>query len=119
MNMLERSLTVVQAGLLLLLFVLSSSLGLAWRSYSFGLALGFGTFAIVDLVLWSLRTQFGDQFWKPQSILNGLAYNVMIFIWAFYVLQPKRIAQPIRVIPYNDIAKWNEKLEELLKRKAA
>jgi hypothetical protein len=119
MNMLERSLTVAQAGLLLLLFVLSSSLGLAWRSYSFGLALGFGTFAIVDLVLWSLRTQYGDQFWKPQSILNGLAYNVMIFIWAFYVLQPKGIAQPIRVVPYNDIAKWNEKLEELLKRKAA
>ena len=33
--------------------------------------------------------------------------------------QPVAVAQPVRVIPYNDIAKWNEKLEELLKPKSA
>lgn len=33
--------------------------------------------------------------------------------------QPVAVAQPIRVIPYNDIAKWNEKLEELLRPKSA
>ena len=36
-----------------------------------------------------------------------------------YFFQTEAIAQPVRVIPYNDIAKWNEKLEELLKKKAA
>jgi hypothetical protein len=119
MNILQRTLTVVQAGLLLLLFVLSGSLGLSWRSYSFGLALGYGIFAIVELVLWSVRTHYGNQFWKPQSTLNSVAYNVMIAVWASYLLQPAKVLQQPRVIPYNDIAKWNEKLEELLKRKAA
>ena len=118
MNVLQRTLTVIQAGLLLLLFVLSGSLGLSWRSYSFGLALGYGVFAIVELVLWSVRTQYGNQFWKLQSTFNSIAYNLMIAVWAAYLLQPAKILQP-RVIPYNDIAKWNEKLEELLKRKTA
>ena len=44
---------------------------------------------------------------------------VALSIWLWYILQPQEIAQPIRVIPYNDIAKWNEKLEELLKPKSA
>jgi hypothetical protein len=35
------------------------------------------------------------------------------------VNQPEKLAGRLAVIPYNDIAKWNEKLEELLKRKAA
>ena len=119
MNLLQTTLRFIQAGLLILLFVVSGSMGLTWRSYSFGLALGYGLFSIVELVLWAIRIEFGDGFWKPQSILSGLAYNLMVIIWACYILQPQRIAQPVRVIPYNDIAKWNEKLEELLKRKAA
>ena len=119
MNILQRTLTVVQAGLLLLLFVLSGSLGLSWRSYSFGLALGYGVYAIVELVLWSVRTHYGNSFWKPQSTLNSVAYNIMIAVWASYLLQPAKVLQQPRVIPYNDIAKWNEKLEELLKKKSA
>ena len=44
----------------------------------------------------------------------------LCLIWVrCYILQTSKIAQPVRVIPYNDIAKWNEKLEELLKKKAA
>ena len=119
MNLLETTLRFIQAGLLILLFVVSGSMGLSWRSYSFGLALGYGLFSIVELVLWAIRIKFGDGFWKPQSILSGLAYNLMVIIWACYIFQPQRVAQPVRVIPHNDIEKWNEKLEELLKPKTA
>ena len=49
MSLLQRSLRFIQVGLLLLLFALSGALGLTWRSYSFGLALGYGTFAIVQI----------------------------------------------------------------------
>ena len=119
MNLLTRSLRLIQAGLMVLLFALSRSLGLSWRSYSFGLALGYGMYAVVELVLNAMRTQYGNAVWELQYTLSTYAYNLMILIWACYILQPVRIAQPVRVIPYNDIAKWNEKLEELLKRKAA
>ena len=119
MNVLLRSLRVIQVGLLLLLFTLSTSLGLTWRSYSFGIALGYGTYAIVDLVLSAMRLEYGDAVWKLQSYCTTIAYGTSVLIWAWYVMQPEKLAGRLAVIPYNDIAKWNEKLEELLKRKVA
>jgi hypothetical protein len=116
MNLLTRSLRLVQAGLMIFLFALSRSLGLSWRSYSFGLALGYGTYAVVELVLNAMRTQYGNGVWELQYTLSSFAYNIMILTWAWYILQPQTVAQPVRVIPHNDIEKWNQKLAELLKR---
>ena len=118
MNLVTRSLRLIQAGLMILLFALSGSLGLSWRSYSFGLALGYGIYAVVELVLNAMRAQYGNAVWELQYTLSTWAYNVMILIWAYYILQPQRLAQPVRIIPHNDIERWNEKLEELLKRKS-
>ena len=119
MNVLLRSVRVIQVGLLLLLFSLASSLGLTWRSYSFGIALGYGTYAIVDLVLSAMRLEYGDAVWKLESYCTTIAYGTSVLIWAWYVMQPEKLAGRLAVIPYNDIEKWNEKLEELLKPKSA
>ncbi len=115
----QRSLRVIQVGLLIFLFTLSRSLGLSWRSYSFGIALGYGVYACIDLVLTAIRLEYGQTAIPLQSLFNMLGYGTACGIWVWYVLQTEQVAQPVRVIPYNDIAKWNEKLEELLKRKAA
>jgi hypothetical protein len=114
-----RSLRIVQLGLILALFMLSRSIGLSWRSYTFGVALGYGIYSAVDLVLAAIRLEYGEGIWHIHSVLSTLAFNGMLITWLWYIRQSKEVAQPVRVIPYNDIAKWNEKLEELLKRKAA
>ena len=106
-------------GLLLLLFAVASSLGLGWRSYVFGIALVYGMYAIVDLLLTAVRTAYGDSFWRTQSLLSTTAYAVTIVIWACYILQPEEVAQPVRVIPHNDIEKWNQALEGMLARRGA
>ncbi len=67
----------------------------------------------------AMRIDMAIRYGTCSLLLSTIAYGIMIIIWICYILQPQRIAQPVRVIPYNDIAKWNEKLEELLKRKAA
>ena len=113
-----RSIRMIQIGLLLSLFVLSRSLGLTWRSYSFGIALGYGTNAAIDFLLAAIRAEYGEAIWHIESLLSASAYSLALSIWLWYMLQPQEVAEPIRVIPYNDIAKWNEKLEELLKKKA-
>ena len=118
-NLSQLGLRAVQVGLLVLLFATARALGLSWRTYSFGIALGYGTYAIVDLILSAIRVAYGLPVLRLVSLLGPLAYIVAIAIWSWYILQPQEIAQPVRVIPYNDIAKWNEKLEELLKRRAA
>jgi len=92
-----RSLRIVQLGLLLLLFALARSLGLSWRSYSFGIALGYGLYAAVDLVLAAVRTQFGEGIWHLHSLLTTTAFTGMLFVWLFYILQRQAVAQPVRV----------------------
>ena len=118
-NLSQLGLRAVQVGLLVLLFATARALGLSWRTYSFGIALGYGTYAIVDLILSAIRVEYGLPVLRMVSLVGPLAYIVAIAIWSSYILQPQTIAQPVRVIPYNDIAKWNEKLEEILKKKAA
>ena len=118
-NLSQLGLRAVQVGLLVLLFITARALALSWRSYSFGIALGYGTYAIVDLALSAIRVKYGLPVLRLVSLLGPLAYIVAIAIWSWYILQPERIAQLVRVIPYNDIAKWNEKLEELLRPKTA
>jgi hypothetical protein len=118
MVLLIRSLRVGQVGLLLLLFAVSRSLGLSWRSYSFGLSLGYGTYAAVDFVVMAIRALYGGDVWKLLNTVGSLAYSVALFVWAgYFFLQPQEVAQPDRTIPHYDIEKWNEKLEEQLKRK--
>jgi hypothetical protein len=115
----ERALRIVQVGLLALLFAISRSLALSWRSNAFGIALGYGIYASIQLVIVVLRLKYINFGHYVISWISTLSFMLASLIWLRYVLQPQRVAQPVRVIPYNDIAKWNEKLEELLKRKAA
>jgi len=115
----ERSLRIVQVGLLLLLFVMSKSLGLSWRSNAFGIAMAYGVYASIQLVLVILRLKYVDFSLPVNSWCSAISFILACLIWLRYLVQRREIAQPIRVIPYNDIAKWNEKLEELLKKKAA
>ncbi len=52
---LERSATFLQVCLLIVAIGLMSRLGLTWRSYSLGIAAGFGVYAALDLILLELR----------------------------------------------------------------
>src|SRR5262249_10422625 len=56
---LERGVRIVQAGLLLVLFLFASYLGLSWRSNVFGVALGFGIYASAELALVAIRAHVG------------------------------------------------------------
>ena len=111
----ERSLRVVQLGLIVFLFALSRAFGMTWRNYAFGIALGYGVYAGVDLLLVAMRTQYGQAILSLQSLATTTAYGVGNLIWLLYAVQTERPADLPRTVPYNDIAKWNEKLEEVLR----
>jgi hypothetical protein len=80
---LQRSVRVVQCGLVLFLLVFSRYLGASWRQKSFGVALGFGTFAIVELSLVALGNPDRQIL---SSFINMVAYNVSILMWFGYML---------------------------------
>jgi hypothetical protein len=67
----------------LFLLVFSNYLGVTWRQHSFGIALGFGSFAGVELALLALYSS-NHVSETTISLVNMLAYNGAIVIWLVY-----------------------------------
>jgi energy-converting hydrogenase Eha subunit E len=109
---LERSVRVAQCGLVLFLLVFSRYLGTSWRQNSFGIALGFGSFAAVELSLVAFSWR-GSGVINPDltSRLNMIAYNVTILIWFGYMLvkSPAREHESYMLRPQ----RWEQGLGEI------
>jgi hypothetical protein len=112
-----RSLRVIQVSLLLILFALSRLMGLSWRSYCFGVALGLGISSATQIVLLEMRRHFGWEVWNLLNTVQSLSYAVTVLIWAWYFFQTAEVAQRVWVVPQNNIEKWNHALEGLLARR--
>jgi hypothetical protein len=92
---LQRSVRVVQCGLILFLLVFSRYLGTNWRQRSFGVALGFGAFASIELSLIALNAATVNVFNQVlSSFINMTAYNVTILIWTGYMLVKSPAREP-------------------------
>src|ERR1700751_4915630 len=109
---LQRSVRVVQCGLILFLLVFSRYLGTNWRQKSFGIALGFGAFASVELSLIAINASTGNVFNQMlSSFINMIAYNLTIFIWIGYmaVKSPARAPSAHMLRPQ----RWEEGLSAI------
>ncbi len=82
---LERSVRVMQCGLVLFLFLFSSFLGLSSRAHLFGIALGFGIFAAFDLGTAVMRAAFGPMGNAEVSMVRGAVYGLSCILWLFYM----------------------------------
>jgi hypothetical protein len=114
----ERSLKVVQLGLIVTLFCLSKYLHLRWKNLTFGIALGFGTYAIVVLAGIIVRSYFGKVVAGDITALTGAFYWLTALLWVFYVLQPDVARIPIMSLPSPELEHWDRVLSQLLKRSA-
>jgi hypothetical protein len=79
----QRCVRVIQVGLILLLLVFSKYVGISWRHFSFGVSLGFGAFALVELLVVALHVSerippnVGD-------LTNTVMYNISVLVWMIY-----------------------------------
>jgi len=113
----ERSVRGMQCGLLLFLFVLASRFGLSWENYLFGIALGFGVFASIELVAVAIRAHVGLTAATALSQVNAAAYGCATMIWLCYLLAPLSVPQNRSIIvPHNDLEKWNQALLRIFQR---
>jgi hypothetical protein len=84
----QRCVRVIQCGLILFLLVFSKYLGVSWRQQSFGIALGFGGFASIELAGNALYSG-GQINNSTASFLYTAAYCCAIITWLGYaVLKP-------------------------------
>src|SRR5215471_7830148 len=111
--LIERIVRLMQCGLLLLLVIFDSRLGLSWRNYGMGIALGLGGYATVDLIISYLNAHCSctSQWAHTLGVLDSSAYLGSIIFWAIVLAlpQPSRksvLDSPARLI----FQRWNEAL---------
>src|SRR5437667_12102922 len=81
----QRCVRVIQVGLVLLLLVFSKYVGISWKQLSFGVALGFGAFALVELLVVALHaSERVSQ--NAGDLANIITYNITVFVWHTYTV---------------------------------
>jgi hypothetical protein len=96
----DRSVRLMECGLFVLLMLLSRSLRGGWRQHAFGIALGFGVFASIEVILVSLVMRYGDGPPGLVSIVKSVAYNMVTVLWIFYARQEQAsTAEAIAIVP--------------------
>jgi hypothetical protein len=113
---LERSVRIVQCGLLLLLFIFASALSISWRNYVFGIALGFGIYAAIELILVSTRLQAGSVLDHVFVFLKPAAYVIAILVWSFYLALPVPSPAPSSFKQNDLLSDWNTAILGMLRQ---
>ena len=115
---LDLAASVMKAGLIVFLILMSSALSLRWTRYAFGILIGMGLYNAVALVTVAARTQFGGIAAVPYYGLIKLgAYNCAIAIWLVYFFGRERVRHTVSALPAaNHLFSWNQALLELLTR---
>jgi hypothetical protein len=114
---LDRTVSILQGGLLIVLFLFSKYFSLSWRTHAFGIALGLGIFACVELATSAIWLHVGALA-AHRIMINMLTmavYQCCVVVWLFYLaraeMAPKRVPE---VLPAQDLEIWNQELQRLL-----
>jgi len=110
---LDRTASILQAGLLVSLFLFSRYFALSWRSQAFGIALGMGILASVDLARSATRL-YGLLSSRTADFISMGIYHACVLIWMFYLTvaepEPQRV---LNALPEHDLDIWNRELQRL------
>jgi hypothetical protein len=107
---LQRSVRVVQLGLILFMLLFSRFLGVSRKQVSFGISLGFGLFAGVELMLMALNS---GGFVKQDNfnLINMVTLIVAILVWLGYSRSPKAVR--VAAVNHLQTQRWEQGLADL------
>jgi len=100
----DRSVRVMQCGLFCLLMILCRLLKNCWRQQVFGIALGFGVFASIELILVSVAMRYGGSVNLTVSLVKSAAYNAVTILWIGYLSQQAHSFPAVEMAPRLDVA---------------
>jgi hypothetical protein len=95
----DRSVRIMQCGLFFLLMILCRFLRNCWRQHEFGIALGFGIFASIELMVVSVLMHFGDAPIAIVSLVKSAAYNGVTLLWIMFLTRERESILEIDVAP--------------------
>ena len=106
----QRCVRIIQVGMILFLLFFAHYLGISRRQHSFGIALGFGSFAVIELIL--ICSWVGNHLSGPgMSIANMAAYNCSLGLWLGYVF----VKRPARDLAQSLLQpqRWEQSLSDI------
>jgi hypothetical protein len=106
----QRCVRIIQVGIVLFLLFFAQYLGVSRRQHSFGIALGFGSFALVELTL--VASWVGEHLSRvSMNLVNMTAYNLTLLVWLGYTLgkSPARDAMTTLLRPQ----RWEQGLTDI------
>ncbi len=103
----DRSVRVMQCGLFCLLMILCRLLRNCWRQQVFGIALGFGVFASIEMILVSVAMRYGGVAGPTISLVKSTAYNIVTILWIGYLRQQAHTIPAVELAPRLDVVLAN------------
>jgi hypothetical protein len=89
----------LQGLVFIVLVFLVALLGLRWRQYAFGIAVGYGFYVAGDLIAITGISLFGTKFDVASNWIRIVAYSVSVLIWLWYFRTPQKPEPPSPGIP--------------------
>ncbi len=106
----QRCVRMIQVGMVLFLLFFAHYVGVSRKQHSFGIALGFGSFAVFELVL--ISSWMGNHLGGPwMSIVNMVAYNGSLILWLGYVAVKRPARDASRSLLQTQ--RWEQSLSDI------
>jgi hypothetical protein len=106
----QRCVRIIQVGMVLFLLFFAHYLGVSRRQRSFGIALGFGSFAVVELSL--LASWVGNHLGNPwMSVVNMGAYNLSLCVWLGYLAMKSPARDNVSTLLQTQ--RWEQSLSDI------
>jgi hypothetical protein len=111
---LEEATRMIEVGMLIVLFMCTSTFGLHWRQSVFGIAVGLGIFVSVELITVTMRSQASPAMHDVFSIVRASAYTISLIVWGTYMLLPERAVDESPLPQRGQLEQWNQAILELI-----
>lgn len=112
----EQATRIIEVGLLMILFICSAAFGLHWKQAEFGIALGLGFFATLELLAVTLRPMVGHFGKVVTDVMRVGAFDCSLIIWLGYLLAPPERPTNTVDVPKAQLEQWNQAVMELINR---
>jgi hypothetical protein len=107
----DRSVRMMQCGLVLFMLLFSEYLGISRRNVLFGVAVGFGFFAAVNMLVMTALSHHSFFSKNTLSRINGSAYIISTLIWLAYAALPSTVRSAAK-LGAEATQKWDQALDD-------
>lgn len=112
---LERSVHVLEIGVLFMLFLVCRLFGIVWHRFAFGIAVGIGLALSGEAVAAALRVSMGSKGNHLYAWLAPASYTIATVVWAYYATFGDPVAEiSSSSLPPTQLAEWDRALEHFL-----